>query len=201
MNDHLSVNDLLENISKLETVEFEAFIKGVQSLRPKKAATEDSNMDEGRFWAIIALLDWEKETGPEIVRPAIEALSQFSRPGICAFQDILNEKLYALDGKRFAEQLGSNAFGHDRQKHFSVDDFLFARCGVVANGQPFFDEVLKNPEMMPKEFTFEPLLYLPDRAWQLKTGLASLDHFPEKSFDTFSNLPGRPGIKPLGDRF
>ena len=128
------------------------------------------------------------------------ALSVFSRTDICTFHDILNKKLYALDGRRFAENLGSNAYHKQAKQHFSVDDFLYSRCAVVANGRRFFDEVLENPEQIPKEFTFESLLYLPDSAWELKTGQDDLGYFPETWYETFSNSAEWGGIVPLKER-
>jgi hypothetical protein len=89
-------------------------------------------MDEAFFWAIIDLLDWRTRDESTVVAPAIEALSGFPEADIFRFHDILNEKLYLLDGQRFAEQLGSNCYASG--KGFSVDGFLYARCCVVANG-------------------------------------------------------------------
>lgn len=157
-------------------------------------------MDDDQFWAIIALFDWSKETGNDIMQPAVEALARFSKADICVFYDLMNTKLYALDGRRFAEQLGSNRYAPEENKYFSADDFLYARCGVVANGRDFFEEVLQNPERIPKEFTFEYLLSLPDKAWQLKTGRDDLDYFPATWYETFSNSDGWPGIKTIRER-
>jgi hypothetical protein len=160
-------------------------------------APDTGTMDEMLFWSIIDLFDWGQENSAAILKPAVEALSAFSKAEICKFHDLLNEKLYALDGKRFAEHLGSNAWPPAAGHLFSVDDFLYSRCGVVANGRHFFEEVLMHPERIPKEFTFEALLYLPDHAWKQKTGEEHLDYFPPLSYETFSNEAGWPGIKPL----
>lgn len=154
-------------------------------------------MDEEQFWAIIALLDWNQEGDAAILQPAVEALSHFPKADICAFYDILNAKLYALDGRRFAEQLGTNRYAPGEDAHFSVDDFLYSRCGVVANGRAFFEDVLQHPERIPKEFTFGALLSLPEDAWALKTGNHDLDYFPETWYETFSNPEGWPGVKTI----
>jgi hypothetical protein len=157
-------------------------------------------MDEDQFWVIIDLFDWRTRDSDAILAPAVEALSHFSTDDIHTFHNILNEKLYALDGQRFAEQLGSNRYSSESDKHFSVDSFLYARCCVVANGKKFFDKVSNDPTKMPKEFTFESLLYLPALAWKTKTGRDDYDYYPEVWSETFSNPEGWPGIVTIKDR-
>jgi len=159
-----------------------------------------NGIDEAQFWAIIDLLDWQKEDHDQILAPAVNALSKFSQTDIESFHDLLNEKLYRLDGRRFAEQLGSNRYTPGEDNHFSVDDFLYTRCGVVANGRNFFELLLRDPSRIPKEFTFESLLYLPNKAWVLKTGHDNYDYFPEIWYETFSNPAGWSGIVPLKER-
>jgi len=158
------------------------------------------NMDEAQFWAIIDLLDWRTLKADSIMAPAIEALSHFSTENIHAFHEIMNEKLFSLDGHRFAEQLGSNHYPPTEGKHFSADGFLYARCCVVANGEIFYESVLADPSKMPKEYGFESLLYLPNKAWQLKTGRDNYDYFPKTWSETFSNPTGWPGIISIKDR-
>lgn len=89
-------------------------------------------MDEDQFWAILALFDWNKPDREGIMAPAVEALAGFSKADIEAFHNLMNEKLYALDGQRFAEQLGSNRYveGEFFSVDDSVDDFLYSRCQV-----------------------------------------------------------------------
>ena len=157
-------------------------------------------MDEDQFWAIIDLLDWDKEKREDILRPAVQALSQFPESDIAAFDDILAAKRYALDGQRFAEQLGSNRYSEEEGRHFSVDSFLCSRCCVVANGREFYEKVLQDPSEMPKEYTFEPLLNLAGKAHRLKTGKDEYDHLPEVWYETFSNPEGWPGVTPLKER-
>lgn len=157
-------------------------------------------MDEEQFWAIIGMFNWKERDRAAIIQPALEALSQYKETEIFAFHDILNEKLYALDGQRFAVRLGSNRYSKEEDNYFSVDDFLYARCGVVSQGLTFYEAVVNNPAKMPKEFTFEQLLYLPERAWLLKTGRDDYDYSPEIWSETFSNPEGWPGIIPMKER-
>lgn len=163
-------------------------------------ALHAGKMDENQFWAIIDLFDWKKFEREAIIAPAVEALSRLSREDIQAFHEILHRQLYLLDGRRFAVHLGSNRYAPEEDKHFSVDDFLYSRCAVVVNGRAFFESVLQNPRRMPKEFTFESVLYLPEKAWKLKTGKDDYDYSPETWCETFSNPDGWPGITPLKER-
>lgn len=154
-------------------------------------------MDEVVFWEIISLLDWSKgEDSDAILAPAAERLSQFPVEGIFSFQNILAEKLFALDKKIYAENLGEDAWRPG--KPFSSDNFLYARACVVANGKSFYEKVLAEPSLMPKEFTFEDLLYLAEQAYEMKIGQA-FDFTPEVSYETFSNPEG--WNKTLKDRF
>ncbi len=125
-------------------------------------------LKEAEFWAIIDLLDWDKETDEAILAPAIQQLKRKPIAHIYAFEDILSEKLFQLDQLQFAENIGENAYQKD--KYFSVDVFLYARACVVANGKVAFEEVLGNPQSMPKGMTFEPLLSLAAKTYALKTG-------------------------------
>jgi Protein of unknown function (DUF4240) len=157
------------------------------------------DMDEAQFWAIISLFDWKTRDSEVILAPAVNALSRLSRSDIEMFHELMNQKLYALDGRLYAEQLGSNRYAPDENKGFSADSFLYARCCVVANGKVFFEKVLEDPSKMPKEFTFESLLYLPKMAWALKTGRDDYAFFPETWSETFSNSNGWPGMTSLKD--
>ena len=154
-----------------------------------EAPGEDPAMDEQQFWNIIALLDWGRKRSEDIIAPAVEALSHFSVQNIYRFENILAKKLYALDGERYARPLG---WGQADRSHFSVDIFLYARCCAVANGQSFYEKVRKNPSCMPKEYTFEPILYLAEKAYRLKTGSEDYDFLPMVSYETFSNEKGWP---------
>jgi hypothetical protein len=145
-------------------------------------------MNEEQFWAIIAKLDWTKgEDDDAILAPAMEALKPYSVADIHRFHDILAEKLYALDKQAFAEQMGEYRYGGPH--HFSVDSFLYARACVVANGKEFYESVLRDPSKMPKEYTFEALLYLAPAAFEQKTG-ETWDYVPKISYETFSNREG-----------
>ena len=73
--------------------------------------------------------------------------------------------------------------------HFSVDQFLYARCCVIANGQQYYQHILQHPEEMPKDLSFEALLQLPAIAFELKTGF-EFEHVPTHNYETFFNAEG-----------
>lgn len=134
------------------------------------------------FWQIISLFDWSKEASDEIMAPAIKELAGMPVVNIYLFADKLSEKLYQLDTRLHGEAYLKNE-GDD---YLSVDDFLYIRCAVVAEGKAYFDKVLANPSEFPADLSFEPILNLPDQAYELKTG-RTFDYFPTLSYETYSN--------------
>ncbi len=152
--------------------------------------TNRKNMpfSEDDFWKIIGMLDWSKEEDDDaVIAPAVEYLSQLEPEAIYLFHDMLAEKLFQLDKKVYAENLGEDSWHFVRP--FSSDNFLYARACVVANGKAFYDKVLADPTQMPKDLTFESLLSLARKAYKKKTG-KEFDYFPTNSYETFSNPEG-----------
>ena len=150
---------------------------------PEKRA--DQVITETDFWRIISLLDWKSDKEEsEVIALAVKELAQLPVVDIKGFADILSEKLFLLDGPKYADHTGENAYGDGQ--HFSADTFLYARCHVVANGREFYEEVLSAPEKMPKDLTFEALLSLPRKAYQLKTG-EPYQYIPAFIYETFAN--------------
>ncbi|MBN1891907.1 MAG: DUF4240 domain-containing protein [Clostridiales bacterium] len=143
-------------------------------------------MREKEFWKIFSLFDWNYEGNDEkVLERATKKLARHSDKDICQFYEILSKLLYDLDGVEYAKNAGEYVYS-DNGKFISSDAFLHARCVVVANGAKFYSEVLEHPEMMPKDFEFESLLYLASNAYQLKHG-TDLPCVPKYSFESFSN--------------
>lgn len=138
-------------------------------------------LTDEQFWEIINLINWEEENKEAILKAALLKLSNSSIGAIYRFQDILCSKLYELDGRKYAEQLG-----YGSEEYFSVDEFLYARACVIANGRETYEAVLKEEMEMPQNLTFEPLLYLAGHAYFQKTGKEFI-HVPTHSYETFSN--------------
>lgn len=154
-------------------------------LKPKAASGVSSALTEEQFWELIEKLDWEKTGDNEaVIEPLVAYMSTLSKEIIQKFDDILSEKLYLLDGKKYAQHIGEKAYG--KGEYFSVDAFLYARCCVVANGKDYYYQVLEQPSEMPKNLTFSPLLRVASEAWKRKTE-EKYQYVPSHIYETFAN--------------
>ncbi len=138
-------------------------------------------LTENDFWTLISELDGSKNNREAVIEPVVEALSKMPVANIYQFQDLLSEKLWNLDTRAHAA-----VFPEDE---ISVDDFLYARCAVVSDGKKFYQKVLSNPQEMPVNSTFSPLLQLAKKAYERKTG-RKMTIVPAFNFESFSNQDG-----------
>ncbi|MBK8655373.1 MAG: DUF4240 domain-containing protein [Haliscomenobacter sp.] len=148
--------DLGQKISSSTEIEIR-----IPEKKPKVEIFSDAD-----FWQVIELFDWSKEDSDDIMAPAINKLAGMPVVNIYLFADKLSEKLHQLDTRLHGEAYLKNEGGD----YLSVDDFLYVRCAVVAEGKAYFDNVLQNPSEFPADLSFEPILNLPDQAYELKTG-------------------------------
>ena len=147
------------------------------------------SMSEDVFWRIIGLFNWKKLGDDDaVIGPAVRALSQMSEDDIRQFEEILAEKLYALDTLAHASEIGEDSY--QPGKYFSVDEFLYTRACVVANGPKFYEQVLANPTEMPEDAEFEALLSVGRMAWERRTGDDEFDHATDVCYETYSNRAG-----------
>ena len=147
------------------------------------------SMSEDVFWRIIGLFNWKKLGDDDaVIGPAVRALSQMSEDDIRQFEEILAEKLYALDTLAHASEIGEDSY--QPGKYFSVDEFLYTRACVVANGPKFYEQVLANPTAMPEDAEFEALLSVGRMAWERRTGDDEFDHATDVCYETYSNRAG-----------
>lgn len=135
------------------------------------------------FWDIVNKLNWEANDDKSIIAPVIEDLTGRQLSDIYRFVDILSEKLWQLDTRSHA------AVFLVSEDYLSADDFLYARCAVVANGQQYYEYVLHTPSAMPTEVTFEPLLSVAARAYEQKTG-KRFTAVSAYNYETYSNKAG-----------
>ncbi len=151
------------------------------------AAGDAPSLGEPGFWKVISKLDWNK-VGDDaaVLEPAVDFLSGQPLSQIYQFVDQLAEKLHQLDTKSHAQVFLDD---EEAEGYLSADDFLYARCAVVASGETAFKTVLTEPAKMPTELTFEPLLHLANAAYRRKTGKeATLK--PAISYETYNNRNG-----------
>lgn len=152
-------------------------------IRIQEAPEAADLLSATEFWDLIGRLDWNSNNGNDgILEPLIAALTQLPTAKIYQFQDLLSEKLWQLDTRAHATPLLE-------QGHFSEDEFLYARCCVVANGQEVFENVLQHPEQFPTDLSFEDLLYAASTAYERKTGKQFVSA-PAFNVETGSNTSG-----------
>ena len=178
------------NIQELDT-------KFVEDLKQQFASSEveihvheqpltPSTLTINDFWDIIEQLNWSKEgDDAAVVEPVIEILQKRPLAHIYRFEDILSEKLWHLDTEKHAKVFLDNP----KEGYLSVDDFLYTRCAVVANGREFYQDVLDNPSIMPEDLGFESLLYVAMNAYKRKTGKEFV-FIPAHNYETYRNKEG-----------
>lgn len=149
---------------------------------------EASTLTESQFWGFIDLLDWDKEEDSEIIAPLIGALSELSLGLVESFASLLAQKLYQLDGWKYAKYV------YQSREEVSADDFLAVRCCVVANGKEAYEDILSNPEKMPTDLSFEALLQVIPEVYKMHIGWQNFIPVVSHNFETFSNSEGWEGI-------
>ena len=147
-------------------------------------------MNGDQFWAIIRQFDWDRVGDDEaVLEPAIKTLAAQPAAEIAAFEELMSQKLYALDTMAHARHIGEDSYV-GKEEYFSVDAFLYARCCVVANGKQLFELVLSEPAEFPEDMEFEALLNLASAAHKRKTGVDPGGFSTSVSYETFSNQAG-----------
>lgn len=163
------------------------FAHAAVEIRLQEQPEHPLTFTETDFWNAIGLLDWTMEGDDEkVVEPLIDFLSGQHIGLIYRFSDILSEKLWLLDTYAHAK-----IFLEDPEAEglLSVDDFLYTRCAVAANGKAYYEKVLESPQLMPPDLTFEPLLYVAMQAYKRKTGKNFTPDFAY-NYETYSNKKG-----------
>jgi hypothetical protein len=179
----VSLKDL--NLQFIKDIQKQYGLSAEVEIRVSDDAPPGELLLEDTFWQIIDLIDWSKKVASDKLLPAAERLAAMPVSHIYLFADKLSEKLYLLDTREHA-----NAYAINEPDGFvSADDFLYARCAVVAEGKEYYESVLAAPSSMPDDIVFEPLLNLPALAWQIKMGEA-FDYRPAFNYETHSNKPG-----------
>jgi hypothetical protein len=153
-----------------------------KQMKPKKM------IEDQLFWAVIDKIKWDLNTSESQIQPAIDYLSKMKVSEIKQFKESLAYKLYLLDTREHARNIGEESY-QDDNNHFSGDYFLYVRCCAIANGKDFFEKVLNDPKKMPKDLDFEELLSLPEEAYERKTK-KQFDYDTGCDYETYSNFKG-----------
>jgi Protein of unknown function (DUF4240) len=136
---------------------------------------------EEQFWHLIELFDWKQKDRTDIIQPAVSALSNMPISAIYLFEDFLSKQLFDLDTRAHAEAY----MNQQDDDYFSVDDFLYARCAVVAEGKEYFEKIKRNPSELSSEIDFEHLLSVAADAYKQKTG-RDFEYSPLYNYETKS---------------
>ncbi|MGG4491173.1 DUF4240 domain-containing protein [Metabacillus idriensis] len=150
--------------------------------KPKKMMKDES------FWSIISLLNFNAECDEDIIEPSINELAKMSVRDIKQFEEAVAYKLYLLDTKEHAKNIGEYSYGEEKN-YFSADLFLYFRCSVVAKGKEFFESTLSEPKNMPNDDSFESLLSLASDAYRRRTG-KEFEYYTGCDYESFSNVEG-----------
>ena len=146
-----------------------------------RSKTKGAKLDIAQFWQFMASLDPDADDGEVYVNALIKRLGRRSRADIIEFGEQLAELLYTLDRREFAKNAG-DAGG-------SSDSFLYARCYVLSRGRQYFERVLADPTLFPKDVDFEELLSVCEEAFEESTG-ESFEHVTHFSYETAANEEG-----------
>lgn len=163
------------------------FAHAAVEIRLQELSDQSLTFTASDFWKAINLLDWAKEGDDEqVTERLINFLSEQPIGHIYRFSDMLSEKLWHLDTSAHAKVFLDDP---NEEGLLSVDDFLYTRCAVVANGQEYYEKILHNPNLMPADLTFEPLLYVALKAYKRKTG-KNFSPISAYNYETYSNKKG-----------
>jgi hypothetical protein len=171
-----------QNISDLKA----AFGNAAEvEIRLREDSPADQLFSEAEFWELIDRIAWSCKRPEEKVAPLVKALADMPVSSICLFADRLSKCLHDLDTRAHAMAYAAN----EPEGFISADDFLYARCAVVAEGKAYYEKVREDPSLMPDEIVFEPLLYAADDAFEIKMGTA-FNYRPAYPYETGANEAG-----------
>ena len=154
-------------------------------LRIQDASPQAGLLSEAQFWTVIDHLDWSAKNANNVLSPAVTFLAAMPVANIYLFADKLSEKLYQLDTKQHAFVFAAA----ESDGFLSSDQFLYARCAVVAEGKAYFEKVVAKAADMPNDISFEALLRLAELAFEQKTG-TTFNYQPTYPYETQSNRLG-----------
>ena len=149
-----------------------------------KSQTTNKTVTDKDFWEIIDSIDHEYGGDSEaVISSIVRHLKHCEDSYIFSFDDKLCELIYALDGKKWADDV----FGNDE---FAEDKFLSARCIAVASGMEAYTRVLGHRQKIDLD-----RIHFHDGKWYSCTdGLvtAAAQAWSEKHLTSASKYPHKP---------
>jgi hypothetical protein len=181
------LNMSLEELSNQRINDLKAAFGGAAEveIRLREDSPADELFSEAEFWELIERIDWPCKRPEEQTAPLVKALADMPVSSICLFADRLSKCLHDLDTRAHAMAYAAN----EPEGFISADDFLYARCAVVAEGKAYYEKVRNDPSHMPDEIVFEPLLYVADDAFEMKMG-TEFNYRPAYTYETRTNEAG-----------
>lgn len=179
----LRVNIRDINLQFFKDLEEKAGTSAQLEIKVESSKHGEGLFSEEQFWQLIELFDWKQKKREDIIQPAVIALSKMPVSAIYLFEDFLSEKLFNIDTKQHAEAY----MKQQTDNYFSVDDFLYVRCAVVAEGRSYYENIVKNPSEISIDIDFEHILSVAAEAYKRKTG-REFEYSPLYNYETKSNL-------------
>jgi len=140
-------------------------------------------MKRQEFWELLELLDWAQVGNDDaVLEPVVNYLSKHGDDEIFAFDDIMSELLFDIDGKKYAESVYANL------EDLSEDDFLYTRCIAIVNGEGYYKAIKTHQSKLQADLEFESVLYVPELAWERRHGeTAEYPHIAAYDYETGAN--------------
>ena len=139
-------------------------------------------MTDEEFWKLISLADLnliDQEDCLGGVAPIIDALSQKPPEDICHFEEVMSQKLYALDYAVLNDEFETGA-----------DSFLYQRCYAVISGHRFYVNTFSEEKRTLGLFDWcQSLLSVAQKAWE-KSQDSDWCFTASVSYETGSNEEG-----------
>lgn len=145
-------------------------------------------MTDEEFWKLISLADLKLIDQQDClagVAPIIDALSQKPAEDICHFEEVMSQKLYALDYAVLNDEFETGA-----------DSFLYQRCYAVISGHRFYVNTFSEEKRKLGMFDWcQSLLSVAPIAWKQSQD-SDWCFTASVSYETGSNRDGhKPGAK------
>ncbi|GKU85310.1 MULTISPECIES: DUF4240 domain-containing protein [Niallia] len=174
----------------------EALEKEIEEQEQKDMIIDEDNkkhkdvklMNNSDFWKLMSLIHSTRQI-KEGIQLLITELAKLKVKEIKLFEETLSFKLYLLDTKEHACNIGEHSFREEKPNTFSVDLFLYARCAAVSKGEKIYNEILDIPKLMPKNEFLEELLDVASEAYEEKKGKEFIFNTTYDK-ETFSNKEG-----------